>query len=132
MLLTNFRFVKNCNTRRHRQGVCWGGECRWPPRLGPVGPPSQDSGPEGTQKPGFLKKPGFSVPHPMPNAPCPMRQLSLKHCREDILGVGFGVETVAFIDLSDFADFVYDVGDALGFLAFYNVVSFGDSTIHIC
>jgi hypothetical protein len=122
MLLTNFRFVKNCNTRRHRQGVCWGGECRWCPRRGPVGPPSQEIGWEGTQKPGFLKKPGFSVPQ------C----AGSHHCREDILGVGFGVEIVAFIDLSDLADFVYDVGDALGFLAFYNVVSFGDGTIHIC
>jgi len=87
----------------------------------------------------FLKETGFlstsdekryKAQCPMPYAPCAGARL--KHCREDIFGVGFGVEIVAFIDLSDFADFVYDVGDALGFIAFYNVVSFGDSAIHIC
>jgi hypothetical protein len=128
MLLTNFRFVKNCNTRRHRQGVCWGGECRWWASLTRDGWPAFPGHWVGGNACPAKDIPCDKAQCPMPDAPC----ASLKHCREDILGVGFCVEIVAFIDLSDPADFVYDVGDALGFIAFYNVVSFGDGTIHIC
>src|SRR6478672_11494753 len=59
-------------------------------------------------------------------------KLRLNYGDENILSVRVNFQIFSFINLNNFAGTIDDEGDALGIIAFLDIVSFGNRAINIC